>query len=555
MTLGQRLRTARKLAGLSRPAVVKALGVSERMLTRYEGDFSMPPLDVLQKMSRLYNISGDYILGNADEMGSSPKAFSLDSSAWMGSHLEDDISLQGEDKLPEHRLSAQGLIDFIAKSPSRFHVVDNICRKLSAEGFTRLAEGESWNIRPGGKYFVTRNQSSIIAFKVGGGDVKGFNIYAAHSDSPTFRVKPNAEMETIGKYIRINTERSGGMICSTWMDRPLSIAGRAVVESEGRIVSKLVNIDKDILLIPNVAIHMQRNINDGMSYNAQTDMIPLMGSLQAKGSLNRMIAASLGVNEGEIIGSDLFLYNRMRGTNWGANGEFISAPSLDDLQCVYAGLMGLLAGENKQTVSMLCVLDNEEVGSGTKQGADSDFLRTAVKRICQSIDKPMEELMPSSFVISADNAHAVHPNRPEYADPVNKPVMNGGIVLKFNGSQRYATDAVSETIFRAICRNAEVPVQVYVNRSDIHGGSTLGNISTSQLSLNTVDIGLAQLAMHSAYETTGAMDTLYLERAAAEFFSTSIACAGDGEYRLNRRAKISQPIEALQQPETSQADE
>lgn len=520
MTLGERLKIARKKKGLSQKDVFDATGINNKSLSRYETDVSSPSPESLQKLSRLYDVSSEYILGNTDIMGvSSDSAFDAEAAGNL-------IAIS------DHKASAQKLINFIAQSPSRFHVVANICRKLSNEGFSELREGEKWVIIPGGKYYVTRNQSSVIAFKVGTGDIKGFNIIAAHSDSPTFRIKPDAEMETMGKYIRINTERSGGMLCSTWMDRPLSVAGRAVTVNSGKITSKLVNIDKDILLIPNVAIHMQRNANEGMSYNAQTDMIPLMGSQNAKGSLNKMISEALGIKENAIVGSDLFLYNRMKGTNWGADGEYVSAPQLDDLQCVYASLMGFLAGENAQTVSVLCILDNEEVGSNTKQGADSDFLRTAVMRICRSLDRPMEELMASSFVISADNAHAVHPNHPEYADPMNKPIMNGGIVLKFNGNQRYATDAVAETIFRRICQEAGVPIQTYVNRSDIPGGSTLGNISTSQLSLNTVDIGLAQLAMHSAYETAGAMDTLYLERAAAEFYRTAIISLGDGEFEL-----------------------
>lgn len=520
MTLGERLKMARKRKGLSQKGAADATGISNKALSKYETDTTVPSLESIQKLSRLYNVSSEFILGNTDIMGVSQD------SAFDAETAENMVTIA------DHKTSAQKLIKFIAESPSRFHAAANICRKLSNEGFTSLSEGERWELTPGGRYFVTRNQSSVIAFKVGSGDIRGFNIFAAHDDSPTFRVKPAAEMETFGRYIRINTERSGGMLCSTWMDRPLSVAGRAVVEKGGKITSRLVNIDEDILLIPNVAIHMQRNANDGMSYNAQTDMIPLMGSINAKGSLYKMVADNLGVREKDIIGSDLFLYNRMKGTNWGADGEFVSAPQLDDLQCVYAGLRGFLAGENANTVSVLCVFDNEEVGSNTKQGADSDFLRSCVLRICRSIDKSMEELKASSFVISADNAHAVHPNHPEYADPVNRPAMNGGIVLKFNGNQRYATDAVSETIFRRICKAVGVPVQTYVNRSDIAGGSTLGNISTSQLSVNTVDIGLAQLAMHSSYETAGAMDTLYLERAAAEFFRTSIVCLGDGEYEL-----------------------
>ncbi len=519
-TLGERLRKARKRKGISQSAASEAIGISNKALSRYETDASYPALEVLKKLGRLYDVSSEYLLGNTGAMGeSSDTAYSPEAS-------ENMISMT------DHKASAKKLIDFISASPSRYHAVANICLRLSNEGFKELKECEKWDIAPGGKYYVTRNLSSVIVFKVGEGDVGGFNIIASHSDSPTFRVKPDAEMETLGKYIRVNTERYGGMICSTWLDRPLSIAGRVVTTNGSKIKTQLVNIDKDLLMIPNVAVHMQRNINDGMSFNAQVDMIPLLGSIAAKGRLSKLVAEAAGVKPDEISGCDLFLYNRAKGTIWGNDGEFVSAPQLDDLQCAFASLNGFLAGDNAKTVSVLCVLDNEEVGSGTKQGADSDFLRTSVSRICESLGKSVSELMPSSFVISADNAHAVHPNHPEYADPVNKPAMNGGIVLKFNGNQRYATDAVSEAIFRRICKAVAVPVQTYVNRSDLAGGSTLGNISTAQLSINTVDIGLAQLAMHSSYETAGAMDTLYLEKAAAEFYRTAITRLADGEYEI-----------------------
>lgn len=427
-----------------------------------------------------------------------------------------------------------GLIDFIAASPSRYHAISGISTILDEQGFSELKECEEWKDKlfAGGKYYVTRNQSSVIAFKIGEERTAGFNIIACHSDSPTFRIKPNAELETLERYIRLNTEKYGGMLMSTWLDRPLSAAGRIVAANGNTLTSKLVNIDKNLLLIPNVAIHMMRNANEGMSYNAQTDMLPLMGSIAAKGQLLKLTADAAGVEPESIISEELFLYNRMRGISWGANDEYISAPQLDDLQCAYAALMGFISCSNPENISVLCVLDNEEVGSGTKQGADSDFLRRTVERICKSLNVSISELMPSSFVISADNAHAIHPNHPEYADQSNRPTINNGIVIKFNGNQRYATDAVSEAVFKTICRSAKVPTQTFSNRSDMAGGSTLGNISTSQLSVNTVDIGLAQLAMHSSYETSGALDTLYLKKAATAFYNTVITSIKDGELSL-----------------------
>ncbi len=521
LSFGERLRKARKRKGLSQVDVFKALGLNNKSLSRYENGETTPNPETLQRLIRLYDVSSEYILGLTDVMGhSSDSAHDGDGA---GENLVEMI---------DNKSSAKKLLAFIAASPSRYHAVANVALRLSNEGFTELKEAESWKLEAGGKYYVTRNLSSIIAFKVGEGDVKGFNIVASHSDSPSFKVKPNAEMDTLSHYVRLNTEKYGGMLCSTWLDRPLSVAGRVTVSLGNRIKSVLVNVDEDFLMIPNVAIHMNRNANDGVSYNAQTDMIPLMGDERAKGKLMKAVAASAGVKESEIIGTDLFLYNRMAGTVWGADGEFVSAPQIDDLQCAYASLQGFLAGDNAETVSMLCIFDNEEVGSSTQQGADSDFLATVIERVCHSLGKCRAMMLPQSFMISADNAHAVHPNHPELADPTNRPFMNGGIVIKFNGNQRYATDAVSETVFKRICASVGVPTQTYANRSDIAGGSTLGNISATKVSINTVDIGLAQLAMHSSYETAGSMDTLYLERACAEFYRTAILRTADGEYEL-----------------------
>lgn len=519
LTFGERLKKARKRKGLSQVDVFDAIGLNNKSLSRYEKGETTPNPDTLQKLIRLYDVSSEYILGLTDVMG--PSAEGETSSSADGNLVD----------MTDHKSSARKLANFISESPSRFHAVANITRKLSHEGFTELTESGQWDIQPNGKYFVTRNRSSVIAFKVGA-EAEGFNIMSSHSDSPTFKLKPNAEMETLGKYIRLNTEKYGGMIMSTWLDRPLSVAGRVVVQSGAKVKTLLVNIDEDSLLIPNVAIHMNRAANDGMTYNPQTDTIPLMGSEKAKGKLAEKIAACAGVKESEIISSDLYLYCRTPASVWGNDGEYISCPQLDDLQCAYATLQGFLAGDNSKTVSVYALFDNEEVGSGTKQGADSDLLRSVTDRIALALGKEKGAMLANSFMVSADNAHAVHPNHPEYADPTNRPFMNEGIVIKHNGNQRYATDAISETIFKRICAAVGVPTQTYANRSDIAGGSTLGNISTAQLSVNTVDIGLAQLAMHSSYETAGSMDTLYLERASAEFYRTAITQTVDGEYEL-----------------------
>ncbi len=314
------------------------------------------------------------------------------------------------------------------------------------------------------------------------------------------------------------------MLCAPWFDRPLSVAGRVVVKDEekGGMRSVLVNLDRDLVMIPSLAIHMNREVNDGYKYNAQKDMLPLYGDIQAKGTFMKQVAEAAGVKEEEILGHDLFLYNRQKGCIWGAEGEFISSSRLDDLQCAFASLKGLLAGEKKEYMAMHCVFDNEETGSETKQGAASTFLYDTLVRVHDCLDYSREDYLihlADSFMVSADNGHAVHPNYGDKADPVNRPYMNGGIVLKFNAAQRYCTDGVSAAMFRDICRQADVPVQTFVNRSDIAGGSTLGNISNTKVALNTADIGLAQLAMHSPYETAGVKDTEYLVKAAAALFA------------------------------------
>lgn len=415
------------------------------------------------------------------------------------------------------------LAQFLEGSPSCFHAVENMKKPLLNENFVELQENQKWHIQPGGRYFVTRNGSSLIAFTIPQHGFKGMRIMASHGDSPTFKIKENPELETDGHYIRLNVERYGGMLCAPWFDRPLSVAGRVIIKdpSSGSFISKLVNIDRDLVLIPNLAIHMNREANNGYKYNAQKDMLPLYGDLAAKGTFMQTIAEAAGAAESDILGHDLFLYNREKASIWGASGEFISCGRLDDLQCAFASLKGFLTGDRQEYMAVHCVLDNEEVGSVTKQGAASTFLYDTLTRVHDCLGLTREDYLihlADSLMISADNAHAVHPNHTEKADPSNRPYINEGIVIKFNANQKYCTDGVSAAIFRDICRTADVPVQTFVNRSDMAGGSTLGNISNTQVALNTVDIGLPQLAMHSPYETAGVKDTEYLIRAAREFF-------------------------------------
>lgn len=441
--------------------------------------------------------------------------------------------------MTEHKTAVEGLnrelLDFLDASPTSFHAVSNMSAMLEAEDFTRLYEGQKWTLEAGKGYYVTRNDSALIAFQIPRRDFAGFQIMASHSDSPSFKIKANAEMEIDRRYIKLNVERYGGMLCAPWLDRPLSVAGRVVVRTGDGVASRLIRVDRDLLIIPNLAIHMNRKVNDGYEFNAQRDMLPLFGMEEAKDGFLPLIAKEAGVAVEDILDTDLFLYNRMKGTILGLNGEFIAAPRLDDLQCAFASLKGFLAAKPQNSVAVHCVLDNEEVGSGTKQGAASTFLKDVLRRITSAMGRGEEEYLmalASSFLVSADNAHSVHPNQPDKADPTNRPYMNGGIVIKYSANQKYTTDAISGALFKAICQRAEVPYQTFTNRSDMLGGSTLGNISTTQAPLNTVDIGLPQLAMHSPYETAGTRDTHYLIRAAQVLFSTSIQGCGNGIYRL-----------------------
>lgn len=431
--------------------------------------------------------------------------------------------------MKEYQKTAKDMLDFIEKSPTCFHAVENIKKALTGAGCTELTEIGEWQLSPGQGYFVTRNGSSVIAFRLPEGSAEGFHITAAHSDSPTFKIKESPEMEVEGAYIKLNTEKYGLMILSTWLDRCLSVAGRVVVKGKNGLETRLVNVDKDLLVIPNVAIHMNRDMNDGVAYNPQVDMLPLyacrgekIGDGKGKITFMKRIAKAAGVKKDEILGHDLFLYPREKGRIIGENGEFVLSSRLDDLQCVYAEYRAFAESTPERFINVCAVFDNEEVGSGTKQGADSTFLEDVLWRIGEGLQMSRSkflQMIAGSFLISADNAHAVHPNHPEMADPTNRPYLNGGIVIKYHGSQKYATDAVSAAVMKSICEKADVPCQTYANRSDIPGGSTLGNISTAHVSMSSVDIGLPQLAMHSAVETAGVKDTGYAIDAFKVFFA------------------------------------
>ena len=399
--------------------------------------------------------------------------------------------------------TTEKLLDFIEKSPTAFQAVDEMQKRLTENGFEVLSEKEYWKLIPGGKYLVTRNNSALIAFCIPEKESRVFHIMASHSDSPSFKIKENPEIKVDNSYVKLNVEKYGGMLMAPWFDRPLSVAGRVIIRRNGGLKEKLINIKRDLVMIPNLAIHMNREANNGVSYNPQKDLQPLFAVGNTDRTLLEIIAEQTGVKKEDIISHDLFLYNRMPGTIWGADKEFVSSARLDDLQCAFASMEGLLRAQNHESIAVHCVMDNEEVGSGTKQGAASTFLKDTLLRINMGLGRTYEEYLMTlagSFMVSADNAHALHPNYTDKTDPTNHPVLNKGIVIKFNANQKYCTDAVSAAIFKELCTKAGVPYQTFVNRSDIAGGSTLGNISNTQVPMNTVDIGLPQLAMHSPYE-------------------------------------------------------
>ncbi len=423
--------------------------------------------------------------------------------------------------------NAKELISYLNKAHSVYHATAELVSRLESQGYTRLDEHRNWELTAGGKYYLTRGGTSLLAFRIPGNPPTGFMMTASHSDRPTFKVKENGELK--GTYTRLAVERYGGMLISTWLDRPLSVAGRVVVATKDGVESRLVDLNRDLLMIPNVAIHMNRKANDGYTWNPAVDTLPLMGGKDSAGMLDNLLQKAAG---GRILGHDLTLYIREKATVWGLKKEFLSAAALDDLACAWCCWKGFADAESADNIPVLCVFDSEEVGSSSVQGAASDLLETVLGRICDAMGWNLAQLLAQSFMVSADNAHAVHPNHPEYADATNAPVLNEGVVLKFNAAQRYTTDGFSGAIFRGICQKANVPVQTYYNRADLPGGSTLGNISLSHVSVPTADIGLPQLAMHSSYETVGVQDVDSLVAAITRFYGTCLQADKDGTCHL-----------------------
>lgn len=424
------------------------------------------------------------------------------------------------------------LLKFLDASPCNFWAVKNIADRLDAAGFQKLDMRNAWELLPGGKYYVTKNASAVFAFIAGSDPLQGYHIVCAHSDSPGFRIKPNSEMAVAGRMLKLNTEVYGGPILYTWFDRPLSIAGRVVLEGSNPLEPeiRLVKFGRPLLTIPHLAIHYNRSVNDGNPLSRQRDMLPLMGLLhdgeQTEGYIRRLVAAELGVAPAAILDFDLTLYDPSPACVFGPGEELLSASRIDDLEMAHAALSALLSSAADEpalaTTRVMAIFDNEETGSGTKQGAASPILRTILTRINRALGGSAEtysRAIASSFMISADNGHATHPNYECKQDPTNHPVLGGGPVIKINANCKYMTDAESSAVFQMICRKADIPVQMFVNHSDVAGGSTLGNILTSQIDLRGVDMGAPQLAMHSCRETAAVADHLYTVKAFRTFYN------------------------------------
>ena len=423
------------------------------------------------------------------------------------------------------------LLDFLDASPVNFLAARNIANELENAGYRRLdPQMPIGEVRAGDKLYVTKNDSSVYAFHIGRQPMAdaGFRMICAHCDSPTFRIKPNAEMLCEGGIVKLNTEVYGGPIMSTWFDRPLTIAGRVIVRGEDALHPQtlLLHVERPLLQISNLAIHFNRQVNDGVKLSKQKDMLPILGivtnELERGNLLMNVICGELGVQPKDILDFDLYLADATPACTFGVHDEFISSGRLDDLSMCFAGLEAMIATDTTDTTKVLAIFDNEETGSQTKQGAGSPFLSMMLKRIAfaqSGTEEAFYQAVERAFMVSADNAHAWHPNYSEKYDPTNHPVLGGGPVIKFNAAQKYASDAVSAAVFAEICREADVPCQRFVNHSDVAGGSTLGNILASSIPLRGVDMGNAILAMHSCRETGSVADHIYTVKAFTKFFS------------------------------------
>lgn len=420
------------------------------------------------------------------------------------------------------------LCNFIDQSITPYHTIEQISKYLDANHFIKLDDNKPWVLKPGGSYYIVKDQSSLIGFKIGL-KMDNFKIVASHNDTPGFKVKPNGFINT-KNYFQLNTEVYGGPIYMTWLDRLLGIAGRVLVKNDDKIISQLVTLNQKVI-IPSVAIHFNREVNKGIELNPQIDLLPLVSTINNKLTFDEWLTSQLNIKPNMVLAHDLYLYNLDKAKTWGIDNAFLSAPRIDNLECAYATLVGFLTSNNIQGINVYACFNNEEIGSLTKQGASSTFLKETLERISYNIGKTTEDyycMLANSVIVSADNAHAQHPNRPEKTDSVNYAKMNEGIVIKYSARQSYTTDAVSSSLFQSILKDELIPYQSFTNRSDERGGGTLGAISSSQVSITSIDIGLAQLAMHSAYETSGTKDFTYLIKAIKAFYEASFSKKDEG---------------------------
>lgn len=426
------------------------------------------------------------------------------------------------------------LIPFLANAKSPYHAVAQQCKRLQAADCHRLSEAQTWTLQAGEGYYLTRNDSALIAFRVPKSAPRRFMMTASHSDSPVLKLKDAPELPASNGMKRLNVEVYGGALLAPWFDRPLGVAGRLVVRTEQGVETRLVDCGEDLALIPSLAIHFDRKANLGHEIKAQSELLPVYG-MEGAPELLAIAARAAGVQQADILAHDLVLYNAQAPRLWGAEKEFLSAAKLDDLACAHASLEGFLAAEESDSIPVHVVFDNEEIGSSTMQGASATFLRDTLCRIAAGLGWEEPDYLAAlseSFLLSADNAHAAHPNRTECADPVTRPRVNGGVVLKFSGAQRYATDAVSAAIVRRAGECANVPLQTFVNHSDYPGGTTLGNLSVQQVAVRTADVGIAQLAMHSPYETCGSRDVKHLAALCRTLYSAALTETAPGAYEL-----------------------
>jgi len=425
----------------------------------------------------------------------------------------------------------KGLIDFLNKSHSEYNATNNIKTILLNEGFIELHESEDFNLKLGNNYFLIRNDNSVIAFKIANKlNDYHYLISASHSDSPSLKIKMCDDVVS-NNYHKVAVEVYGGLIYSSYLDKPLSLAGRVVIKDENSLQSKIIDIDKNLMIIPNLCIHFNRDINKGSEYNPQTDLMPIISNnVELKNSVKTALIKELKISEKDIISYDLYLYNRDKATIGGLNDEFIMSPKIDNLESAYLSLLGFINANSENHISVYCLFDNEEVGSSTPSGADSNFLESTLKRINNSLKFKEDDYfkaLAKSFILSIDNAHAVHPNHPEVSDPNNLVYLNKGIVIKFNSNMNYTSDSFSVSPIKMLCEKNNIPYQYFYNKSDVRGGSTLGAISATHLSITSLDIGLAQLAMHSNYEVAGAIDPDYMFRLVKVFYESTILINGN----------------------------